>query len=135
MHFWEKQLFANCYSKKATATAWWLQQIWIKICGQTDRQCMYESSVDKYLNRLNEQWKNIELFISTIDKSARYAVLFKFEDELEQGHAKLTLIKDDFVKYLNRTKTTESQECLSKLTTIFDEKTNTLEEAFQRISH
>lgn len=98
-------------------------------------QSMYESSVDKYLNRLNEQWKNIELIISTIDNSARYSVLCKFEDKLEQGHAKLTLIKDDFVKYLNRTKTTESQECLAKLTTTFDEKTNTLEEEFQRISH
>lgn len=98
-------------------------------------QSMYESSVDKYLNRLNEQWKNIELIISTIDNSARYSVLCQFEDELEQGHAKLTLIKDDFVRYLNRTKTTESQECLAKLTTTFDEKTNTLEEAFQQISH
>lgn len=98
-------------------------------------QSMYESSVDKYLNRLNEQWKNIELIISTIDNSARYSVLCQFEDELEQGHAKLTLIKDDFVRYLNRTKTTESQECLAKLTTTFDEKTNTLEEAIQQISH
>lgn len=34
-------------------------------------QSMYESSVDKYLNRLNEQWKNIELIISTIETTVQ----------------------------------------------------------------
>lgn len=97
-------------------------------------QSLYESTVNKYQSRINDSWKHIELLINTIDNNAKYSTLCKVEDDLEQGHAKFTLIKEDFVKFLSRTNTTDSDECLKNVMIIFDEKTGSIEEAFHEIS-
>lgn len=89
---------------------------------------MCESTVNKYQSRLNDSWKHIELLINTIDNTCS-----KVEVDLEQGHAKFTLIKEDFVKFLSRTKTTDSDQCLKNVTITFDERTGSIEEAFHKI--
>lgn len=94
---------------------------------------MCESTVNKYQSRLNDSWKHIELLINMIDNTAKYSTLCKVEVDLEQGHAKFTLIKEDFVKFLSRTKTTDSDQCLKNVTITFDERTGSIEEAFHKI--
>lgn len=63
--------------------------------------------------------------INTIENTVKYSTLCRVEEDLEQGRAKLTLIKD-FVKFLSRTKTIDSDVCLKNETIVFDEKTGSI---------